>query len=107
MYKRFYQSAKDEGEMALSGEDWARLDDRLDRIFDKMEENRKAADIRMNQHSDKINAVSVVSVRAVADHEEKHHDPSKKWGLVAAITSIAASVGGGIAWALSKIKGGE
>lgn len=92
MHRRFYQSAKDEDEMALSGEDWARLDDRLDRIFDKMEENRKAADVRMNQHSDKINSVSAELVKAVSGHEEKHHDPVKKWTLIGVVVAAAGGI---------------
>lgn len=93
--------------MALTTEDRSFLEDRFERIYNLIEKNREAADRRMNDHSTKIFSVGVEAVKAVVGHEEKHHDPVKKWGVIAALASIASAIGGGIAWALSKIGGGE
>lgn len=94
--------------MALSGEDWARLvgvlDDRFERVYQKLDANKEAADTRMNSHSTQIGQVTALSIKAVAEHEDKHHDPVKKWGLWAAMVAVAAGLWEGMK-ALIKIGG--
>ncbi len=86
------KSSNEGSGMALTSEDRNWLDDRFDRVFSIIETNRERADTRMNEHSTKINAVSVVSLKAVSEHEEKHHDPVKKWTLSGIVVSVATGV---------------
>ena len=88
--------------MALSSDDWARLDGkfsevtaRINNVVDRMED-------RMNIHSTKINAVSVEAIRSVSAHEKDHHDPRKKWTLYGTLVAIATALGSAVNWFFGK-----
>lgn len=84
--------------MALSGEDWNRMDAKFSEVYGRLNNISERIEDRLNLHSTKINAVSVESVKSISDHEREHHDPAKKWTLIGAVVGVATGLGVFIQW---------
>lgn len=96
--------------MALSGDDWARLvgilDDRFAAVTKKIEDHQRATETRMNNHSTQISGVMAGSIKAIAEHEEKHHDPVKKIGFMGTLIALGLGMVEGVRW-MFKLGGGK
>lgn len=92
--------------MPLTQDERAWFDERFDRIFDVIDRNRVVVEARMNEHSTKINAVSVVSIKAVSEHEKEHHDPVKRAGFLGTLIAIGLGIVEGFRW-LFGMSGGK
>ena len=78
--------------MALSSDDWARMDQKFTEVNARISNFAERVEDRFNQHSSKINAVSVEAVKAISGHEREHHDPVKKLGFIGLVVGSVTGI---------------
>jgi hypothetical protein len=100
----------DGGTVALSADDW----DRLDRMFAKVEARMDAHVSRLEgQHnlqwkhiaklSEEVAVMEAKPCPDVATHINLAHDPAKKAGFIASMLGIMATLAAGVSWFVSHL----